>query len=147
MSRRFIRPFFSFWDPFFREPILSKRAIPGGSKANRMYNQEYHVRDDPYKTFDNFFKDQYSNPEKLSKEEKEFFEKHYPERVVKKFNPYEVLGIDEKAGIEKIKEAYRTNAIKYHPKNDSSEEAQKKFTDLSRAYNELINKRQTNDYG
>ena len=39
MSRKFLRPLFSFWDPFAPEPFLPKKAIPGGSKANKMYNK------------------------------------------------------------------------------------------------------------
>ena len=53
----------------------------------------------------------------------------------KKFNPYETLGIDAKADLDIIKEAYRIQALKSHPKVDSSSDAQRRFSDLSRAYN------------
>lgn len=38
-----------------------------------------------------------------------------------------MLGLQNNEDLEKVKEAYRTNALKYHPKNNSSPEAQKKF--------------------
>lgn len=68
----------------------------------------------------------------------------------KKFNPYEVLNVDKNADLEQIKEAYRANAIKYHPKSDTSVEAQRKFQDIARAYNELlheVSERRTDDMG
>lgn len=39
------------------------------------------------------------------------------------FDPYEALGVDGNASKEKIKQAYRELAMKYHPKKDSSLEA------------------------
>jgi DnaJ-class molecular chaperone len=41
----------------------------------------------------------------------------------------------QKADLNKIKEAYRIQALKSHPKVDSSSDAQRRFSDLSRAYN------------
>lgn len=41
------------------------------------------------------------------------------------------------ATIEEIKEAYRTQALKYHPKNDQSPEAVAKFKELAQAYDSL----------
>jgi hypothetical protein len=35
----------------------------------------------------------------LKAEERAFFEKHFPERVGKQFNPYETLGIDKNADV------------------------------------------------
>lgn len=43
---------------------------------------------DPFETFDNFFKEYTENLNALKAEEKEFFEKHYPEKIGKKYNPY-----------------------------------------------------------
>lgn len=89
MSRRFLRPLFSFWDPFFTEPLVIRRVIPNAQRANRGYNiQERKTENDPHETFDNFFKDYYENTSALKAEEKQFFEKHYPEKVGKKFNAY-----------------------------------------------------------
>lgn len=68
MSRRFLRPLFSFWDPFFNEPFFPRLMIPRGSRSNRMYNGIEERKDDPYETFDNFFKDQFDDPSKLKKE-------------------------------------------------------------------------------
>jgi DnaJ-class molecular chaperone len=44
------------------------------------------------------------------------------------------LEIDKKASEDQIKEAYRKLAIKYHPKNNKSPEAEAKFAELGRAY-------------
>lgn len=68
MSRRFLRPLFSFWDPFISEPFLPKKAIPGGAKYNKMYNRTEERKYDPNETFDNFYKDQYEDLSKLRKE-------------------------------------------------------------------------------
>lgn len=144
MNRRFLRPLFSFWQPFISDPFIPKRVVPEVFRYNKI-RQLDQKKDDAFETFDNFFKDQFNDPTKLKKEEKQFFEKHYPDKVGKKFNAYTILGVDEKADIDKIKDAYRTNAIKYHPKNDPTPEGQKKFQQLSKAYNELINKKLTNE--
>lgn len=62
MNRRFLKPLFSFWDPFFSEPIYIKRVLPVGHKANRAHRvEEKKEIDDPHETFDNFFKDYYEN--------------------------------------------------------------------------------------
>ena len=39
------------------------------------------------------------------------------------------------------------NALKYHPKNNNSAEAKQKFSDISRAYNEILHEKQTSEYG
>lgn len=44
-----------------------------------------------------------------------------------KFDPYKVLEISKDASLEDVREAYRRLAIKYHPKENSSPEAQAKF--------------------
>jgi hypothetical protein len=145
MSRRFLRPLFSFWEPLISDPFIPRRVVPEALRFNRVHQLDY-KKDDAFETFDNFFKDQFDDPTKLKKEEKEFFEKHFPDKVGKKFDAYAVLGVDEKADIDKIKDAYRTNAIKYHPKNDPTPEGQRKFQELSKAYNELINKKRETEF-
>lgn len=53
-------------------------------------------------------------------------------------DPYEVLGVDQTAELSEIKKAYRRKAKKYHPDlNPGDQEAAKKFTELSEAYDIL----------
>lgn len=73
MSRRFLKPLFSFWDPFFTEPIYIKRILPAAPKANRAPVFQDRNEDDPNATFDNFFKDHLENTASLKPEEKAFF--------------------------------------------------------------------------
>ena len=40
--------------------------------------------------------------------------------------------------MEDVKDAYRKQALKYHPKNDSSEEAATKFAEIGKAYQEIV---------
>ena len=44
------------------------------------------------------------------------------------------------ATLDQVKEAYREQAIKYHPKTNSSPEAEPKFKDLAQAYDMITNK-------
>lgn len=88
---------------------------------------------DPQEIFDSFF-----NENEITETEKDFFKKHYPEKVQEKFDPFKVLELDKNASEDQIKQAYRKLAIKYHPKNDTSPEAQAKFAELGRAYEEAI---------
>ncbi|KAK8630826.1 hypothetical protein V6N13_079598 [Hibiscus sabdariffa] len=51
---------------------------------------------------------------------------------------YDILQVPKGASDEQIKRAYRKLALKYHPdKNPGNEEASKKFTDISNAYEVL----------
>lgn len=61
-------------------------------------------------------------------------------------DPYEVLGVQRGASIDKIKAAYRELAAKYHPDkvNHLGDEfkvmAEKKFKEIQGAYQELVHK-------
>lgn len=61
---------------------------------------------------------------------------------------YKVLGVNEDAGEEEIKKAYKKLAIKWHPdKNkDNKEEAERKFKEISHAYSILGDKTKKNEY-
>ena len=57
-------------------------------------------------------------------------------------NFYQLLGVSKNATIEEIKQAYRKLAIKYHPdKNPEIKNSQKRFKELTNAYNILKNKK------
>ena len=53
-------------------------------------------------------------------------------------NYYDVLGVDKSCTQEDIKKAYKNLAIKHHPdKNGGDKEAEEKFKEISRAYDEI----------
>ena len=52
---------------------------------------------------------------------------------------YEVLNIPEKASYSEIKSAYRNLAKKYHPDINKEPGAQKKFIEVTQAYENLVN--------
>jgi DnaJ-domain-containing protein 1 len=118
MSKRFLRHFFDFNDPFFFPSsfyrpmrIQFKHLRPIEREAIEQRNQPRSGHD----VFENFF-----NENQITEEEKDFFKKHYPEKVQEKFDPFKVLEIEKNATEDQIKEAYRKLALKYHPKNNSS---------------------------
>jgi len=62
-------------------------------------------------------------------------------------NLYEILGVTKQASQEEIKLAYKKLAVKYHPdKNKGNQEAEKKFKDISNAYNVLTNENEKQKY-
>ena len=62
---------------------------------------------------------------------------------------YDVLGVSSNADADTIKKSYRKKALKYHPdrNKDNKEEAERKFKELSHAYEILSDsdKRSTYD--
>ncbi|KAL1965542.1 hypothetical protein VTN77DRAFT_5625 [Rasamsonia byssochlamydoides] len=64
-------------------------------------------------------------------------------------NPYEVLGVDEKATAEQIKTAYRKKALKHHPDKappEAKDEANQKFQEIAFAYAILSDERRRRRY-
>lgn len=60
---------------------------------------------------------------------------------------YKILGISKDASQEEIKKAYRKNAIKYHPdKNAGDSAAEKKFKEISEAYEVLSDEKKRQIY-
>lgn len=52
-------------------------------------------------------------------------------------NYYQILGVSKKANESTIKDAYRRNALRYHPDKNTSPEASAKFQLISEAYSIL----------
>jgi len=61
-------------------------------------------------------------------------------------DPYKILGIDKNASDAEIKKAYRRLALKYHPDKAGSKEDEKKFKEVSEAYEILSDKQKRAQY-
>lgn len=47
---------------------------------------------------------------------------------------YQTLGLDESASLKEIKQAYRQLSLKYHPDRNKESESDKKFKEITEAY-------------
>tara|TARA_B100001059_G_scaffold198572_1_gene204457 strand:- start:536 stop:958 length:423 start_codon:yes stop_codon:yes gene_type:complete len=56
-------------------------------------------------------------------------------------NDYKILGLEITDDNEKVKKQYKKLALKYHPDKNNSKEAAEKFTKISQAYQNIINKK------
>ena len=60
-------------------------------------------------------------------------------------NPYKVLGLNDNASEQEVKSAFRKLAKQYHPDVNKDPSAAEKFKDISKAYDSIVNKKNTND--
>ncbi len=61
-------------------------------------------------------------------------------------DPYKALGVDKKASDTEIKKAYRKLALRYHPDNGGTKEDEKKFKEVTTAYEVLSDKQKRAQY-
>lgn len=63
-----------------------------------------------------------------------------------KRNFYDVLGVPRNASLDEIKSAYRKLALQYHPKNNDSPDARKRFNEINEAYNAVSSEAKRKNY-
>ena len=61
-------------------------------------------------------------------------------------NAYTVLSVSQDASEAEIKKAYRKLALEYHPDRNPGKEAEKKFREISEAYDAIGNKQKRSEY-
>ncbi|MGN6734266.1 MAG: DnaJ domain-containing protein [Candidatus Binatia bacterium] len=59
---------------------------------------------------------------------------------------YEVLGVDRNATQERIKQAYRQLAMKYHPDRNPDSDATERFKEIAEAYAVLCDPAKRSQY-
>lgn len=140
-SRFFLRPFFNDLDALFPlrralRPTYRVRFAPYTLQQPQYESKEIEAEEksNPHALFEQFFKEN----EPKTQEEKDFLKKNYPEAAEEKYDPFKVLELEEDASMEQVKDAYRKLALKYHPKNDASEEAATKFAEVGKAYQSIL---------
>lgn len=147
MRKFYLRPLFNLHDPFF--PFQRRVQVPtwkikiNNTPSHNQYFETQPKANDPHEVFQQFFKENQIKHE----EEKEFFRKHFPEKVQEKADPYKVLEITKDATIDQVKDAYRKLSIKYHPKNNTTPEAEAKFAEVSKAYQHIVESKNNRDFG
>lgn len=62
-------------------------------------------------------------------------------------NPYSILGLSADASAEEAKIAFRKLAKKYHPDINSDPDAKDKFSEITQAYDQIINPPRQNGFG
>ena len=66
---------------------------------------------------------------------------------VSRFDPYQILGIEQGAAMKEIKKAYRTLSLKYHPdKNIGVKSAEEMFMKIAKAYEALTDESSKENY-
>ena len=61
---------------------------------------------------------------------------------------YQILKVDQNSSLKEIKRSYKELAVKWHPDNNpkNSEEAEKKFKDIGKAYKILSDENSRRNY-
>jgi molecular chaperone DnaJ len=59
---------------------------------------------------------------------------YYQNQLLDAFQCYQTLGLNESASLKEIKHAYRQLSLKYHPDRNKEKESDKKFKEITEAY-------------